>query len=184
METEEPRELSSLLGDQLPLDPDYAVSIILGCCTAGAALGDLRWWSESLGLDWSPLPAHILVSQDRKVRMRPHGIQPPRSFAYLSPKRADGAPWDERGWVFAFGAVLWEMLAGQPLFAAANDYATVVKVRAARVPPLRDVPPALDAIVRKALARDPALRYQTLAELAAALVALAPAREPGSPYRT
>jgi serine/threonine protein kinase len=188
VDADEPRELSSLLAAGHPLEADYAISIILGCCAAGTELGDLRWWSETLRLDWSPLPAHIRISRTHEVRMRPHDASSPRSFGYLSPERVGGQPWDERGWVFALGAILWEMLAGRRLFEGPTDYQTVENVRAARGPPLRDAPPPLDAIVRKALAQDPAGRYQTLGELAGALAAYraasSPAPEPGSPYRT
>ena len=67
------------------------------------------------------------------------------------------------------GRILWEMLAGRPLFAGGTDYETLELVRVAHVPPLVVASGQLEAIVRKALAKYPRDRYQTLAELGGAL---------------
>jgi serine/threonine protein kinase len=71
--------------------------------------------------------------------------------------------------VFGLGCVLWEMLAGGPLFRGSTDYESAQLVGICHVPQLAGVPAELEAIVRTALAKDPETRYQTPAQLAAAL---------------
>ncbi len=90
-------------------------------------------------------------------------------FGYLSPEAARGDDLDHRTDVFALGIVLWEMLSGRRLFMGDTDYQTVELVRAAYVPAVRSIEPALDIIVRTALARDANARYQRAADLGAAL---------------
>ena len=67
------------------------------------------------------------------------------------------------------GIILWEMLTGRRLFLGDTDFQTVRMVRDAVIPSLRainrEVPPELDAIVKRALARDPDARYRTAREL-------------------
>jgi serine/threonine-protein kinase len=64
---------------------------------------------------------------------------------------------------------LWELLSGQRLFLGDTDFQTVKKVQQAQVPSIstinRDVPPELEKILNRALARDPAARYMTAREL-------------------
>ncbi len=91
-------------------------------------------------------------------------------FSYLSPEAASGLEVDLRADVFAAGIVLWELLAGRRLFLGDTDYQTVELVRSAHVPPIDRLAPALDRIVRKALARDRDARHQRANELADALV--------------
>jgi serine/threonine-protein kinase len=65
--------------------------------------------------------------------------------------------------------MLWEILAGQRLFLGDTDFQTVKKVQAAVVPSIsqinKKVPPDLERIINKALARDPATRYQNAHDL-------------------
>ncbi len=90
-------------------------------------------------------------------------------LAYMSPEQVEGADVDRRTDVFALGTVLFELLTGKRLFHRSNHAETVRAVLNARIAPpseLRpDVPPALDAVVLKALERDPDARYATAAEL-------------------
>jgi serine/threonine protein kinase len=94
-------------------------------------------------------------------------------WAYLAPEQVDAGPIDQRADIFSLGIVLHEMLTGRRLFKASSGLATLEKVRAAKVlAPSQHNPavsPALDAICLKALARHPAERFQTAAEMAAAL---------------
>jgi serine/threonine-protein kinase len=90
-------------------------------------------------------------------------------FSYLSPEAATGQEVDARTDIFAVGIMLWEMLSGQRLFLGETDYQTVRKVQQAQVPSISQinprVPPDLEKIVQKALARDQTARYQTAREL-------------------
>ena len=94
-------------------------------------------------------------------------------FAYMAPEQALGKDVDRRSDVFALGVILWELLTLQRLFKrdapAETILALVNQPVAAPSSIARDVPPALDAVVLKALARDPAERFATARELARAL---------------
>ncbi|HMH85028.1 MAG TPA: protein kinase [Gemmatimonadaceae bacterium] len=99
------------------------------------------------------------------------GIGSPGTPAYMSPEQLMGdKEVDRRTDIYSLGAVLFEMLTGKPPFGGKDG---LVK-RFTEPPPLPSafrshVPPALDTIVTKALARDPRDRYSTAADLAAAL---------------
>jgi serine/threonine protein kinase len=94
-------------------------------------------------------------------------------WAYLAPEQVDGVAIDQRTDIFSLGIVLHEMLTGRRLFKAPSGLATLEKVRAARVLPPSAlnaaVPPALDAVCLRALAKKPGDRFQTAAEMGAAL---------------
>jgi eukaryotic-like serine/threonine-protein kinase len=102
-------------------------------------------------------------------------------WAYLAPEQVEGGVIDQRADLFSLGIVLWEMLTGRRLFKAASGLQTLERVRAAWVLPPSTINPAvpaeLDAVVMKALAKAPAERWQSAAELAAALAG--PAAELG-----
>jgi serine/threonine-protein kinase len=88
---------------------------------------------------------------------------------YVSPEQATGAPVDQRGDLFAVGAILYECLAGRPAFAAPSVveiFAQVISPEQAPPPSRhnRDVPPALDRVTLKALAKAPGDRYQSAEE--------------------
>ncbi|MBP8805328.1 MAG: serine/threonine protein kinase [Kofleriaceae bacterium] len=131
-------------------------------------------------------PPNIMLSKNGEVKIVDFGLAKANSqveqtdqgvvkgkFSYLSPEAAWGLEIDARTDVFAIGILLWEMLTGRRLFYADTAYATVELVREARVPSVTALNPnvdaELDAIVRKALARDPVERYQTAADVGDAL---------------
>jgi eukaryotic-like serine/threonine-protein kinase len=91
-------------------------------------------------------------------------------LAYLSPEQIRGAEVDRRSDLFSLGVVLWEMVAGQRLFAGADEYETMRNVLMQAVaPPSRrrgGIPAGLDAVVAHALARERERRYQTADEMA------------------
>jgi serine/threonine-protein kinase len=91
-------------------------------------------------------------------------------FSYLAPEAAMGHEVDSRADIFAVGIILWEMLAGRRLFTGDSDYETVKLVQQANIPPLVDfnhkVPPGLERIILKSLARDLNQRYGDAIDLA------------------
>jgi serine/threonine-protein kinase len=88
---------------------------------------------------------------------------------YLSPEQARGEPVDPRSDVYSTGCLLYELLTGTPPFTGDSAVAVAYQhVREDPVPPSRinrDVSPAIDAIVLKAMAKNPANRYQSAAEM-------------------
>jgi len=90
-------------------------------------------------------------------------------YGYCAPEQLDGGRIDRRTDVFCLGIVLWECLTGARLFDVGTDVETIDAVRSLRIErpgALRpDVPRPLEEIVLRALAREPAQRYQSAQEL-------------------
>jgi uncharacterized protein YjbI with pentapeptide repeats len=93
--------------------------------------------------------------------------------SYVAPERARGRAVDRRADVFSMGVILWEMLTGRRLFKAENEARMLFNVTAGPIPSLSTtaigVGAAIDKVCDKALARDVEPRFQTAAEMAAAL---------------
>jgi formylglycine-generating enzyme required for sulfatase activity/dienelactone hydrolase/predicted Ser/Thr protein kinase len=83
--------------------------------------------------------------------------------AYMSPEQAQGEPVGAWSDVFSLGAVLYEMLAGRRPFAGSSDAALVTAILRDPPTPLRtarpETPPEVEAIIARALAKDPTARY-------------------------
>jgi serine/threonine protein kinase len=104
------------------------------------------------------------------------GAVPPATAAYLSPEQARGRPIDHRTDIFSLGIVLFEMVTGQLPFTAATAAALAGQIAesTAAVPSAinRTAPVELEAVIQKALARDPDARYASAAVMAAELRSL------------
>src|SRR5262249_42576101 len=101
---------------------------------------------------------------------------------YMSPEQAWGRPVDRTSDIYSLGSVLFEMLTGRKLFPGDSEMGVLEKVRAGEVvaPSTinRDVPPALDAVVLKALARERSGRYAAASEMLRDLEAVLRSYEP------
>lgn len=93
--------------------------------------------------------------------------------AYMAPEQITGQLTDPRADLFALAVVGWELLAGRRLFASDTDAETLLKISQADIPPLsskrQDIPPALDAIIHKALEYDRDARFDSAGAMAEAL---------------
>ncbi|HEV2200940.1 MAG TPA: protein kinase [Bryobacteraceae bacterium] len=88
--------------------------------------------------------------------------------AYMAPEQAEGKTLDERSDIFSFGAVLYEMLSGRRAFGG-DTMAQVLSAVLRDEPSRLEVPAALERVVTRCLAKQPGERFQTAAELKAAL---------------
>ena len=133
-------------------------------------------------------PSNVMISFDGMVKLLDFGIAKALAestenktqtgtlkgkFGYMSPEQIDGKEIDHRADLYAVGIVLHEVLTGRRLFKGGNDLQTIAMVREGRIEPpsaLNDqVPPELDRICLKALARDRDARYAGCHEMAADL---------------
>lgn len=130
-------------------------------------------------------PENILIDRQSNVKVMDFGIA--RSIeseaaqtatligtpAYMSPEQAQGKPPDSRSDIYALGLVLYEMFAGQPAFHADTPVAYALKQIREPPPPAHSVEPYipgfLDRGIQKCLEKDPRRRFQSAAELQAAL---------------
>jgi eukaryotic-like serine/threonine-protein kinase len=102
----------------------------------------------------------------REVAARTRAGMVVGTVGYMSPEQAAGQALDQRGDVFSFGVVLYELLAGRKPFRGASDLEVLRALLHRPAEPLpNDVPQALRATVEKALEKDPADRYQSMRDL-------------------
>ena len=131
-------------------------------------------------------PQNILISYDGHVKMVDFGIAYAAErlhttgagtlkgkVGYMSPEQTGGRQVDHRADIFALGVVLFESVTVSRLFRGQTDAETLLKVRQAVIPSARqrnpDLPPALEQILQKALARRPEDRFDSAEELSDAL---------------
>ncbi len=85
---------------------------------------------------------------------------------YMSPEQARGEKLDKRTDIYSLGIVLYEMLAGQIPFQADTTFGMLMKHINEPPPPIRGISSDLQALIDRALAKDPDLRYQSAGEMA------------------
>jgi serine/threonine protein kinase len=133
-------------------------------------------------------PQNVLIGVDGTARITDFGVARASSrltstahgklkgkLAYMAPEQTRGDELDRRTDLFAMGIILWEVLCGKRLFKADNEAATLQRILVEAIrPPSQvnaDIPPSFDAVVLRALDRQPEKRYQTAADFADALEA-------------
>jgi serine/threonine-protein kinase len=144
-------------------------------------------------------PANIMINKAGAVKVMDFGIA--RALGegqnvtqtaavigtaqYLSPEQARGEAVDARSDVYAAGCVLFELLTGEPPFT--GDSPVAVAYQHVREDPRLpselnpSIPPSLDAVVLKALSKNPANRYQSAAEMRSDLVRVRSGQSPMAP---
>ncbi|MEJ5223610.1 MAG: protein kinase [Anaerolineales bacterium] len=97
--------------------------------------------------------------------------------AYMSPEQAQGETVDARSDIYALGIILFEMLTGRQPYEADTPMGVAVKHITEPVPHILDIrpdlPPGIETIIEKAMAKDREARFQTAGEFSAALTAVA-----------
>jgi eukaryotic-like serine/threonine-protein kinase len=174
------RTLKEVLAQEQRIQPRRALEMIADICAA-------LEFSHRHGIIHRDIkPGNVMVTQNGQVKVMDFGIA--RALAsgattmtqtsavigtaqYLSPEQARGESVDARSDVYAAGCVLFELLVGHPPFV--GDSPVSVAYQHVREDPKapsdinREVPPDVDAIVLKALAKNPLNRYQTAQEMRA-----------------
>jgi len=177
-----------------PLPPRRAIEIIADACQA------LNFSHQNGIIHRDVKPANIMISSTNAVKVMDFGIA--RAIAdsgnsvtqtaavigtaqYLSPEQARGDSVDARSDVYSLGCVLYEILTGEPPFTGDSPVAVAYQhVREDPVPPSKrheGISADLDAVVLKALAKNPENRYQTAAEMRADLVRVHNGERPEAP---
>ncbi len=177
-----------------PMAPRRALEVIADACQA------LNFSHQHGIIHRDVKPANIMISKNRAVKVMDFGIA--RALAdtgnsvtqtaavigtaqYLSPEQARGETVDARSDVYSLGCVLYEMLTGQPPFIGDTPVAVAYQhVREDPVPPSQKragISPELDAVVLKALTKNPDNRYQSAAEMRADLVRVHSGEKPEAP---
>lgn len=86
--------------------------------------------------------------------------------AYMSPEQAHGLTVDHRSDIYSLGIVLYELIAGQVPFDAETNWGILFKHINEPPPPIPGIPPPVQEVIDRVLAKDPDDRYQTCRELA------------------
>jgi serine/threonine-protein kinase len=173
------RLLRSILNEARQLPMERAVALTVGICEAldnlhkhGVVHRDLK-------------PENIMVQEGDRIKIIDFGIamkEDARRIThasltpalgtpdYISPEQVKGQRGDQRSDIYSLGAMLYEMLTGQPPFTGANPL-VVLNERVLKDPtPARElnraISPQLEEILFRALERDPRHRYATAAEMA------------------
>ena len=95
------------------------------------------------------------------------------TWQYMSPEQLEGFEADARSDIFAFGAILYEMMAGRRAFEGRSQAGLIAAIMGTQPPALSSVvsgaSPALDRVLRRCLTKDPDDRWQSAADLASEL---------------
>jgi hypothetical protein len=182
MEYVEGRTLAEVLAEEDPLPPERVAAI-------GGAVAAARGAPPHPGVVHRDVkPGNVMLTDTDHVKVMDFGIARAAAddtltqtgtvlgtASYLSPEQAQGHPVEPPSDVYSLGCVLYEMLAGRPPFTGDSPVSIAFKHVRDEPVPISEVrpgtPPALEAVVTKALAKEPDRRYRSGGELLAALEA-------------
>ncbi|MFJ9784529.1 Stk1 family PASTA domain-containing Ser/Thr kinase [Amycolatopsis sp. NPDC101161] len=194
MEYVEGRTLRDIVKTEGPMSQKRAMEVMADVC---AALD----FSHRHGIVHRDVkPANVMITKNGAVKVMDFGIARAMhdgqsamtqtaavigTAQYLSPEQARGESVDARSDVYAAGCVLYELITGEPPFTGDSPVAVAYQhVREDPNPPSSVNPavaPELDAVVLKALAKGPANRYQSAAEMRSDLVRTLSGQRPAAP---
>lgn len=150
-------------------------------------VADALNYAHSLGVIHRDIkPGNLLFHSDGRLLLADFGIarlsaMPALTMAgsfigtaeYASPEQVSAGELDARSDIYSLGVILYELLVGQVPFSGSTPFAVMARQLHDPVPSVRsqrpDLSPAIEFVVKKALAKDPKGRYQQATELAADL---------------
>jgi serine/threonine protein kinase len=171
--------LAEVLASARKMSPTQKIDVIVQTCRGLAH-------AHSRGIIHRDIkPANILLLPNGQVKILDFGEARLDSapadaatghvvgtFGYISPERLKGAPGDARADIWSAGVVLYQLLTGRLPFPG-DELSTMFKILDGQFEPLSkfasNYPPALNDILSRALAKNPAERYTTAEEMASAL---------------
>ncbi len=173
--------IADLLADSRTVPPDRVASI-------GRTICEGLGYAHRHGIVHRDVkPANVLVADDGLLKVADFGIAK-AAFAksditttgsilgtvtYLSPEQSRGEDPDPRSDIYGLGVMLYELTVGRPPFNGETQIATAMMHINERPPPVRSIkagiPRSLEAVIMRALEKDPARRFQTAEEMAAGL---------------
>lgn len=133
---------------------------------------DIKPDNVLLDSDGRPYLTDFGVAKSELALVKTHAGTLLGSPAYMSPEQVQGKPLDGRSDVYSLGITLYKTLAGELPFSGDDTFRATIRRLSEPAPPLsskRRVHPALDAIVMRALERDPAARFARARDMRDAL---------------
>jgi serine/threonine protein kinase len=165
----------------------YVVAEVAAALDYAHRATDLR--GQPLGIIHRDVsPSNIICSYDGNVKIMDFGVAKAKTqtgdktrvgvlkgkIGYMSPEQVMGKELDNRSDLFSLGVILYECIVLKRLFLGKTDLETLLNIRDVRIEQKLEkyrelIPAPIEAIIRKALAKEPDQRYQTASELREAL---------------
>jgi predicted Ser/Thr protein kinase len=179
MEFVEGRSLQSLIDAHQPFPVPRVLKLMEQVCSA------LDFAHQHNVVHRDIKPANLMLTSDDTVKITDFGTAKILQFgtaqtahvmgtpSYMSPEQVKGSPVDGRSDIFSLGVILYELMTGEKPFPGENITTVMYKIiNEEPIPPRSldsSIHPGLSAVISRALAKDPAARYQSCHELLGAL---------------
>src|SRR3984893_4758107 len=179
MEFVEGRSLQSLIDAHQPFPVPRVLKLMEQVCSA------LDFAHQHNVVHRDIKPANLMLTSDDTVKITDFGTAKILQFgtaqtahvmgtpSYMSPEQVKGKPVDGRSDIFSLGVILYELMTGEKPFPGQNITTVIYKIINEEPIPPREldssIHPGLSAVISRALAKDPAARYQSCHELLSAL---------------